>query len=375
MQEIIGIQCFGIRNDGEPVVSHLAEMETFARVAALGSFTSAARDLGISPASVTRRVLLLEESLGAKLLNRTSRKLSLTEAGRRYYGFAERTLAEIRREEMEIRAVTHGLEGSLKVVVSKSFGALHMGQAVAAFITLYPKVRISIIVSDVSLNSLDPIDLGFDLAIRLGEPRNSRLIVQRIGTANWIACASPSYLGGNGEPRAPEDLIRHICVTNPLYPPDGKWTFHSGQSKSEISVAGSVTTNSVIVARQLVVSGLGIALLPDYCCSDDLASGVLRQILPDYSLPPQAIRVLFPRSALQPRKVKLFVDFLRDRFGKGNFGRDKESLDSCYVGRQMTARPDLARQPEATPVVSQRGTHVESVEQLSANVAAPRIAS
>lgn len=295
-------------------VRHLSEMDTFIKVVSHKSFAMAARELRVSPGSVTRRVMLLEQSLGVKLINRNTRKLSVTEAGARYYTFAQRILTEIREEEIEIGRTTKELDGPLKVVVSKSFGNLHMGQAVADFVARYPKIRVSLIVNDASLRSLDPIECGFDLAIRLGEPTESRLLSQRIGTTQWIACATPDYLKNHGEPKTPEDLTRHNCVHHHIYMADGIWKFRDARNTRSVKIDGSATTNSVIVSRQIVLNDLAIALLPSYCVNDDLRDGRLRQILKDYSLPSQTVRALYPPSGLMPAKTKLFIGFLKERF-------------------------------------------------------------
>lgn len=295
---------------------HLDEIDTFVRVVAHGSFAVAARELGVSPASATRRVMLLEQRLGVKLLSRNTRKLSVTAAGKRYVAFATRILGEIRQEEFDIGRMNHDVDGPLKILVSKSFGNLHMGQAVADFMAVYPKIRTSIVVSDVSLTSLDPIQGGFDLAVRLGEPKASRLFGRSIGVAEWVACASQEYLDRNGEPRTPEDLERHTCITHQIYLPNGIWKFQSGKTLQSVKVSGHASTNSVMVARHLTLNGLGVSLLPTYCIANDLKTGGLKRILKPYTLPAQTIRVLYPHSKMQPKKVRLFIDFLKARFKK-----------------------------------------------------------
>ncbi len=293
---------------------HLAEMDTFIKVVSHKSFAMAARELRVSPGSVTRRVMLLEQSLGVKLINRNTRKLSVTQAGERYYIFAQRILAEIQEEEHGIGQARKELDGPLKVVVSKSFGNLHMGQAVADFVASYPNIRLSLMVSDVSLASLDPIESGFDLAIRLGEPAETRMLSQKVGTTQWIACASPGYLKKEGEPKAPEELSRHNCIHHHIYMGDGVWKFRDARSIRSVKINGSATTNSVIVSRQMVLNDLAIALLPSYCVSDDLKAGSLRQILKNYTLQSQTIRALYPPGGLMPAKTKLFIGFLKERF-------------------------------------------------------------
>jgi DNA-binding transcriptional LysR family regulator len=292
---------------------HLAEMDTFIKVVGYKSFAMAARELRVSPGSVTRRIMLLEQSLGVKLINRDTRKLSVTQAGERYYTFASRILAEIHEEELNISRTGKELNGPLKVVVSKSFGNLHMGQLAADFVVRYPEIRVSLTVNDASLNSIDPIGSGFDLAVRLGEPADTRMLSQKVGTAQWIACASPAYLVENGEPSKPGDLERHNCIHHHIYMGDGIWKFRDARSTHNVKIDGPATTNSVIVSRQMVLNDLGIALLPSYCISEDIKSGALRQILKNYTLPSQTIRALYPPGGFMPAKTKLFIGFLKER--------------------------------------------------------------
>jgi DNA-binding transcriptional LysR family regulator len=289
-------------------------MDTFIKVVSHKSFAMAARELRVSPGSVTRRIMLLEQDLGVKLINRNTRRLSVTDAGARYFTFAQRILGEIRQEEQEIGQAGKELDGPLKVVVSKSFGNLHMGQAVADFVARYPKIRVSLIVNDASLRSLDPIESGFDLAIRLGEPAETRMLSQKVGTTQWIACASPGYLKTYGEPKTPEDLAGHNCVHHHIYMADGIWKFRDARSTHSVKIDGMAATNSVIVSRQIALNDLAIALLPTYCVSDDIKSGALRHVLRTYTLPSQTIRALYPPGGFMPAKTKLFIGFLKERF-------------------------------------------------------------
>ncbi len=290
------------------------DMETFVRVVSRRSFAQAARELGLSPAAITRRILLLEQHLDVKLLNRNTRQVALTEAGTRYFSFAKRIMEEIRTEEFEISRMKSDVEGSLKVLVSKSFGNLYMGRAMADFMLEHSKIQTSVVVSDVSLHSLDPIEEGFDLAIRLGEPQNTRLFGKTIGVAKWIACASAEYIAKFGEPLCPQDLSEHSCIIHQMYLPKGHWEFKGDGQTIQVNVMGHASTNSVIVGRDLALSGIGVTLLPVYCVADDLKSGALKEVLSGFSLPTQTIRALYAHSSVQPLKVQLFVSFLQRRF-------------------------------------------------------------
>jgi len=291
----------------------LEEMEALRHVLSRQSFVLAARELKTSPASITRRIASLEERLGVKLVNRNTRRVNATEAGKRYLALAQRVIDDVSREELLISRMGQETDGHLKVLVSKSFGNLHMGSAVGEFMLRYPGIEASVIVSDATLSSLDPIDGGFDLAIRLGEPKASGLFARSLGEARWIVCASPSYLTLAGTPLLPGDLNAHRCIRHEMYMPKS-WDFSRGAEKASVQIKGQVSTNSVIIARDLAMAGQGVALIPTYCLKDELASGSLQQVLSEWRLPSQTIRALYPHSRLQARKVKVFVDFMQKRF-------------------------------------------------------------
>lgn len=292
---------------------NLEEMEALRHVLTRQSFVLAARELNTSPATITRRIASLEESLGVKLVNRNTRRVSATDAGKRYLALAQRILDDVNREELLISRMNRETDGPLKVLVSKSFGNLHMGSAVGDFMSMYPGIETSIIVSDASLPSLDPIEGGFDLAIRLGEPKASGLFARSLGEARWIACASPAYLEKAGTPSSPADLSRHKCVRHEMYQSKA-WEFIKGSEKHVIKIKSQVNTNSVIIARDLAISGLGVTLIPTYCINNELKTGTLVQVLSQWKLPSQTIRALYPHSRLQATKVKVFLDFMQKRF-------------------------------------------------------------
>lgn len=295
------------------VMRNLEEMEALRHVLTRQRFILAARELNTSPATITRRIAALEESLGVKLVNRNTRQVSATDAGKRYLALAQRILDEVNREELLISRMSLETDGPLKVLVSKSFGNLHMGSAVGDFMSMYPGIETSVIVSDASLPSLDPIQGGFDLAIRLGEPRATGLFARSLGEAKWIACASPTYLEKAGTPQSPADLSQHKCIRHEMYQSKA-WDFAKGTEKQIVKIKSQASTNSVIIARDLAISGLGVTLIPSYCLNDELKTGSLAQVLSHWKLPAQKIRALYPHTRLQATKVKVFLDFMQKRF-------------------------------------------------------------
>jgi DNA-binding transcriptional LysR family regulator len=304
------------RQRRKAIAQRLEAMETFVRVIKANSFSAAAAQLELSRSIVTKRVMQMEAVLGAKLINRTTRRLSVTEIGEHYYQFCTRILDEIKREDFDIQRLLRQPQGRLKVLASKSFGSLHMGQAIASFVARYPDVKVSLLIGDVSMRSLDPVEHGFDVAVRLTDLPDSRLYSRRIGTVRWITCAAPEYLQSYGQPQVPADLERHLCIIHQTYAADGQWQFRGPQHRAIVKVSGPVTTNSIIVMRRMVLEGCGIALLPTYCVADDLKKGRLLPLLPEYLPPDQPIVALYPYGQMQPRKVRLFVDHLAQRFRK-----------------------------------------------------------
>ncbi|HTI85797.1 MAG TPA: LysR family transcriptional regulator [Alphaproteobacteria bacterium] len=291
-------------------MNRLEAMDAFARVVKNGNFVSAASELGISPGMVTKRVQRLEATLGAKLLSRTTRRLSVTEIGRRYYKFCDRILAEMQQEDREIRRLQHDARGEIKVLSPMSFGIMQMGKLVSGFMAAYPDVQVSLTIADATKRVLDPVEFGADLAIRFSLKKDSTHYLRRLGTLHWIACASPAYLQRSGTPAAPDQLVNHSCLVTHTRFGDGRWLFKGAQGPQTVQVSGPVSPSNAITMRYMVLDGAGIALLPTFAVADDLRSGHLVRILQDYEIPDLPICALYPHANEQPRKVKLFVDFI-----------------------------------------------------------------
>ena len=319
-------------------------METFVRVVREGSFAAAASQLGLSRAIVTKHVMQLEKQLGVRLINRTTRRSSVTDIGRGYYDFCVRVLAEMADQDALVSRLQEEPRGELKVLAPKSFGSLYLGNIVAEFMALYPEIRVSLMLSDVSLHALDLVEHGFDLAVRLHSASDSSLVTRRIGTFHSLLCASPAYLAAHGEPATLEDLARHKCLLHTRNA-DGVWLLENAAGESPVKVTGAMVTNSVMVLRQVARNGLGIALLPTYCIGPDLARGILRRTLAAYTSRLEPIYVQFPHRHLLAAKVRLLIDFLAARI----------SASPWDVPGELTAaegvRPESAKAaPPATPL-------------------------
>ncbi len=298
-------------------MDNLKAMEAYAAVVRRRSYAQAAEGLGVSRAVVTKYVMQLESHLGARLLNRTTRRVSPTEVGEDYYRFCTGVLDEIRDKEAAIAAGQREAEGTVRVMAPKSFGSLYLGRVFADFVARYPNIHVSLFLTDLSLRTFDLVESGSDLAIRLTAQADSSLVSRRIGTARWVLCAAPGFIDAHGAPSRPDDLRGLPCVMHtrsPSMPRGAAWTFHGPDGAVTVKVTGPVMVNSVMAARQAALAGAGAALLPTYCIGPDLKAGTLRALLPGHAPPAEEISVIFPHRTLLPQKSRLVIDFLADAF-------------------------------------------------------------
>lgn len=294
-------------------VDHLAEMAAFVRVVEAGTFTGAAQRLGWSKSMVSRRIAELEDRLGARLLNRTTRRLSLTEAGDAYYRRCARILAEIDDAEDEIARLSAEPRGTLRVNAPMSFGTQHLAPAIAGFVGRYPQVRIDLTLDD---RFVDLIDDGVDVAVRIGVLADSSLIARRLAPSHVVLCASPAYLARRGVPERPADLAAHDCLLYSNAVSVDQWQFPGADGAAEtVRVRGPMVANNGDVLREVAIAGLGIARLPTFIVADALADGRLRPLLCRHRLPETPIHAVYPHSRHLSTKVRAFVDFLAERFG------------------------------------------------------------
>jgi DNA-binding transcriptional LysR family regulator len=303
-------------------------MDSFVRVATAGSFSAAAKQLGISRALVSLHVTDLEKRLGVRLLNRTTRCLTLTEAGADYLEFCQRMLAEMNERESSIAQFQKEPRGSLKVTAPKSFGTLYLSDAVVSFSTQYPNIQVSVTLEDYSFRPYDFVDAGFDVAVRLGDLPDSTLIARKIATLQWVVCASPKYLARYGDPKTPADLGKHNCLAHVnLDPNDRAWRLHEADHLISVKISGGFSSNSALVLRKAALAGLGVGYLPLYCIEEDLKTGTLRKLLPNYSPPQRPIYVVYPPAARIPERIRTFVDFLASWFGNASAVRPKHKAE------------------------------------------------
>jgi DNA-binding transcriptional LysR family regulator len=291
-----------------------AGMRIFARVVEAGSFSAAGRQLGLAPSSVSRRIGELEAVLGARLIHRTTRKLSLTEAGRLYYERATRILTEIDEARLALGQLGAAPSGILRLTLPASVGRLHIVPALAAFQARHPAIQVVLSMTD---RVVDIVEEGFDLAVRVGQPKDSSLIARKIASARRMVCGAPAYLKGAGIPRVPGQLADHACLTFRAHPGSNLWRFRGSEGLAEVRVAGPLFSDSGEALLAAAVTGLGLVLLPDWLVGIEIKEGRLRRVLPEYRVVPEAspLYAIYPHQRHLPPKVRAMIDFLAERFG------------------------------------------------------------
>lgn len=289
----------------------LTSMRVFTKVAKTGSFAAAAKELGISRAMATKHIMHLENTLGVRLLNRTTRRINLTEAGTAYLDRCLQTLDDIEETELAITQLHSEPRGTLKISTPPFFGTFHLAPAIAAYLKRYPDVTIEVTVQG---GIVDLIEEGLDMAIRLGQLVDSSLIARKLASSRLVVCGSPDYLKEHGAPETPHDLKKHNCLVNWSQQPQDKWRF-TGPDGKEISVkvSGLMQANTADPLRLAAVNGLGLVLMPTYMVGQDLHKGRLQALLPAYEPPSLDIHAVYPHRKHLSAKVRTFVDLLYDR--------------------------------------------------------------
>ena len=294
-------------------MNNLGALPVFVEVVKKEGFAAAGRSLGISRSAVSKRISELEEHLGAKLLYRSTRKLSLTEAGERYYSRASEALEAAQEAEDAVFELQVKPQGNLKINVPMSFGRLHIAPLVAKFLKLHPQVEIHMIMED---RIVDLVQGGFDLAIRGGTLPDSSLVARQIAPCRNMIVASSEYLEVYGVPNTPEDLHGHNCVHYEYYARRQEWLFQGPNGHTSIKPSGNIRINNGEALITAILDGVGIGRSPTFIAGHYVLSGQLMQVLTDYQLPEQSIYVVFPDRKYMPSKVRVFIDFIVKEIGK-----------------------------------------------------------
>jgi DNA-binding transcriptional LysR family regulator len=315
-------------------VDRFDNMRVFARVVESAGFTGAAARLGISASMASQHVKELEERLGARLLNRTTRKVSLTETGRAYYERCTRLLSDLEETEQAVSDMHAAPCGELRVNAAPSFGILQLAPAIADFTERFPAISVELMLT---IRIADLIDEGFDVAVWVGELPDSSLISRQLAPCRMVVCGAPRYFEKHGTPRTPADLAIHNCLTVAVTGLSYYRTWHltaADGTALKISPIGNMRTNSGAVLKVAALAGHGLVCLPTYLVGDALQSGRLVTVLDDYTAPPLALRALYPHNRHLSAKVRAFVDFLAARF------EQEPPWDSwCRASREQSALP------------------------------------
>ncbi|HSG89386.1 MAG TPA: LysR family transcriptional regulator [Pseudomonadales bacterium] len=318
-------------------MDRLGQMAVFARVVETGSFSAAARQLGIAKSAASNQVRRLETSLGVRLLNRTTRRLALTEAGTRFLVRCQRIVAEADEAVREASALQAEPLGKLSITCPVDFGTDHLVPRIAAFRERYPGLRIRLSLDDQVVNL---VESGFDLAIRMGTLADSSLIARRLAEAPLYLCASPAYLDRHGRPETPAELAAHeIIIFSQRRHPTRLSLSRDGQRVS-VSVQGGVESDSARGARAMAMAGMGIGVMSRFGVGWELDAGRLERVLPDWTLPPTTAWAVYPHREQVEAKVRLFVDYLVTSL-EGDWPPEAPGLvpatdDDPQSGRAMT---------------------------------------
>lgn len=292
-------------------MDRLKAIESFVRIAQTGSLSKAAQDLGTSRALISSHLKQLEDHLGVRLINRTTRQLSLTESGQEYLAFCQSTLAAFDEAEQSLARSREEPRGRLKILASMAFANIHLAPVAAEFSLAHPDIQISLITTDTSFSPLELIEQGYDLAVWMRPIEDMSIISTKLGEVRWPALASPAYLEKHGTPQDPQELVHHTCLLHRSIAPDSVWRFTGPDEAVTVKVAGPLLTNSVFALRASALAGVGITLLPTYFIQDEIESGKLVELFPDHGAPRRPIYILYPHAQYLPLKTRLFIDFLR----------------------------------------------------------------
>jgi DNA-binding transcriptional LysR family regulator len=291
----------------------LESLRAFVKVVQHGGLSAAARDLRLSRSAVSKYLIDLESELGVQLLVRTTRNASPTENGLAYYERVVAILSEIDEADAAVSSLQAESRGILRVNAPMSLGTLHLGTAIADFMEKYPELKIQLVLSD---ELIDPVREGFDVTLRIADLSSSSLIARKISPAPRVICASPSYLQRRGTPQHPDELREHECLTYGHLATGRQWKPTGPDGDHWIHIPWTLCTNNAEVLRDAAVKGRGLALLPTFISREDLQTGALATVLKQYKAPEISVYVVYPQTKHLSVKIRVFIDFLVERFGR-----------------------------------------------------------
>ncbi|MGB5581739.1 MAG: LysR family transcriptional regulator [Woeseia sp.] len=293
-------------------IAGLSDVAVFVCVVQSGSFTAAADKLKMSKSVISKYVTRLEERLGARLLNRTTRRLNLTEVGRVFYERSCEGLVAINEAEQEVAVLQGDPRGTLRVNCPMSFGILHVAPAINDFLASNPQLSVDLNLDD---RKVDAIEEGFDVSVRITSTLEPGPVARRIGPCRHALVASPVYLERNGTPRTPKDLASHNVITYRYQASPWEWEFTAqGAEPISIPVTGSLQMNNSLAIREAVLAGAGISRMPTFVVGKDIQQGLLQPLLTNYAMLEVSIYLVFPQRKHLAPKIRAFVEFMASRF-------------------------------------------------------------
>jgi LysR family transcriptional regulator, regulator for bpeEF and oprC len=293
------------------IVDVLKSMATFQRVVEAGSFSAVARENNQSQSSISKLVAALEQHLSTKLLNRSTRQLTLTEEGQEYYGYCCQIINDLAEAEASVGEKQSQPVGTLRISATEPFGKIYIVPFLWDFLSQYPELKMDLILDN---RYVDLVKEGIDVAIRVGPLQDSSLIARKVGSSARVVVASPDYLARRGEPKQPSDLEKHDCITYSLSQAPTSWDFKSAGKIQKITVSGRLRASSPDVIGEATVAGLGISTMMLYSANEYIRQGKLKVILREFELPPYDINAVYTERKFVPQKVKSLISFLRERF-------------------------------------------------------------
>lgn len=286
------------------------DLEIFARVVTAGNMSAAGREMGLSPAVVSKRISHLEKRLGARLFQRTTRQLTLTESGQGFYDRVVNILAGIEEAEAYVTRRNTTPRGTLKITIPTAFGRMHVAPYMGKFLETYPDITLDLNLSD---NFIDIVGKGYDAAIRIAELEDSSLVARKLAPNHRVICAAPSYLSKFGQPESLSDLAKHNCLTAAA---QEVWKLQGPEGPASIRVHGNIRTNSTEVVRESVIAGVGIALRSTWDVGSELKDKSLKIILPEYQESQRvAVFAVYPCRQFIPAKLRVFIEYLGGLYG------------------------------------------------------------
>ena len=296
-------------------MDRLQAMRVFSTVVESGSFAQAAEQLNLSATATSRYVAELEKHLGAQLLQRSTRRLNLTDIGSQYLERCRLILADIEEAEMHAASAESLPRGQLRLSLPHSFGLLYVAPLIPEFCTRYPEMQVELNFSD---RTVDLVEEGVDLAVRITSDIKTSLIARRLAPVKLYCCASPRYLAERGTPQTPEDLRHYDCITYSYAPSGNHWQFKQSEKQWDIPVKSRLKSNSGDMSRLAALNGLGIALLPSFLICNELRSKTLIPVLEDFAQPDAYLYAAYLPGARRAMRIRAMVDFLQDKLGQDN---------------------------------------------------------